>query len=162
MRKGEVISLQIERIVHKYTTIEKKKRYYGTNIQLTCSEIHTIDAIGSNNKINITQLAILKGVTKGAVSQMIYKLIKKGFVKKTVSPKSDTEVILELTEYGQKAYNAHLEYHKITDKIIHKRLEQMTLESYEKLKKGLEVFEDTLDKFIDYDYEKDREGLNHE
>jgi len=71
-------------------------------------------------------------------------------------------VILELTEYGQKAYNAHLEYHKITDKIIHKRLEQMTLESYEKLKKGLEVFEDTLDKFIDYDYEKDREGLNHE
>lgn len=154
MREGEVISLQIERIVHKYTTIEQKKRYYGTNIQLTFSEIHTIDVIGSNNKINITQLATLKGVTKGAVSQMIYKLIKKGLVKKTVSPKSDTEVILELTEYGQKAYNAHLEYHRITNRIMYDRLEEMTQESYDKLKKSLEVFEGTLDKILNYDYEK--------
>ncbi|MBE6063768.1 MAG: winged helix-turn-helix transcriptional regulator [Clostridium butyricum] len=162
MRKDEVIGLQIERIVHKYTALEKKKRYFGTNIQLTCSEIHTIDAIGSNDKINITQLAALKGVTKGAVSQMIYKLIKKGLVKKTVSPKSDTEVILELTESGQKAYDAHLEYHRITNRIMYERLEQMKPENYERLKKGLQAFEDTLDKFIDYDYGKDGEGLNNE
>lgn len=62
-----------EKITHKYMSIEKKKRYYDSNILLTCSEIHTIDAIGSNYNVNITHLASLQGVTKGAVSQMVHK-----------------------------------------------------------------------------------------
>ena len=83
-----------QRIVHKYDQFEKKKRYYGTDQLVSISEIHTIDAIGRSGSINVTFLAQTLGVTKGSASQMVYKLVDKGFVEKQISPISDREVVL--------------------------------------------------------------------
>ncbi|MCR3757621.1 MarR family winged helix-turn-helix transcriptional regulator [Clostridium felsineum] len=152
MKDNEALIQQIERIIHKYTQMEKRRRFYGTNISLTYAEIHTIDTIGSNDGINITQLALLKGITKGAVSQMIYKLIDKGLVIKEASPKSDVEVVLKLTESGKKAYNAHLEFHRKKNEVMCDRLlNDMTEESYIKLKRGMESFERMLDRLSELD-----------
>lgn len=100
-----------EKIMDKYAASEKKPRYYGTDQLLYRSEVHTIDAIGKNNNINVTNLSTYLGVTKGAVSQMIEKLIKKDMLVKTIVSPSDTEVALSLTLKGEQAFEGHRKYH---------------------------------------------------
>jgi DNA-binding MarR family transcriptional regulator len=75
------------------------------------AEIHTIVSIGTNKNINITNLAKILGVSKSAVSQTITKLVKKGFVEKHLSPETENEVVLILTEKGQKVFEMHQEQH---------------------------------------------------
>lgn len=104
------LSRLTERIIHKYVQLEKKPRDYG-GILLTQTEIHTIATVGDYPGVNVTRLAQMRGITKGAASQMVYKLVDKGFIKKDISPNSDTEVSLTLTRLGQKAYDAHAEHH---------------------------------------------------
>jgi len=82
MRDCTVISSLMEQIIYKYMQTETIQRNYGTNILITQVEIHTIEAIGNHDGISITELAENRHKTKGAVSQLIYKLVKKGLVKK--------------------------------------------------------------------------------
>lgn len=111
MRKGIAEAKSIERVLHKYMQLEEMPFTYGDGIRLTQREIHAIDSIGSNPDINITQLAEMQGVTKGAMSQMAYRLLDKGYVRKVSAPKDDRELRLLLTPNGQEAYKAHKEYH---------------------------------------------------
>lgn len=83
---------------------------------LTRAEIHTIEVVGNQPQLNITILAEKLGITKVAASQLIYKLVDKELVQKTISPDSDTEVCLILTDAGRIAYNEHREYHMAHDK----------------------------------------------
>lgn len=115
MRDYSNLTALMERVIHKYVQWEDKKRTYGTATLLSKAEIHTIVAVGDHPNINITALAEILGITKGAASQMIYKLVDKGTVEKKVSPDSDTEVVLNLTAEGMTNYRAHEEYHKQTN-----------------------------------------------
>lgn len=56
---------------------------------------------------------------------MIYKLVDKGVVEKKVSPDSDTEVVLNLTDDGMINYKAHEEYHRQTNDKAMKLLEDI-------------------------------------
>lgn len=112
MNDYAALTALMERVIHKYTQWEDRKRTYGTEIPLSKAEIHTIAAVGGSPGLNITSLAEILGITKGAASQMIYKLVDKGAVEKKVSPDSDTEVSLRLTADGLKNYEAHRQYHQ--------------------------------------------------
>ena len=111
MGKGVKEAKAIERVLHKYMQLEEMPFTYGDGIRLTQREIHAIDAIGENPDVNITQLAEMQGVTKAAMSQMIYRLLEKGYVEKVAAPESDRELRMLLTSSGQTAYKAHKEYH---------------------------------------------------
>lgn len=139
-------SALMERIIHLYVQAEKKPRYYGTEHLLTRPEIHTINAIGDNPDINVTDLSKLQGVTKGASSQMIYKLVKKGFVTKNTSPNSDSEVVLGLTQQGKIAYEAHKAYHIESNEAFFLLLKDMPDDAYNKMIELLESFESMLEK----------------
>lgn len=136
----------MERVIHKYNQWENKKRTYGTDILLSKSEIHTIAAVGDNPGINVTALADVLGITKGAASQMIYKLVDKGTVEKRVSPDSDTEVSLNLTENGQKNYAAHKEYHNQANDESLELLKTMPESFCVHMIEFLSAFEKTMDK----------------
>ena len=135
----------MERVIHKYNQWESKKRTYGTDTLLSRAEIHTIAAVGDHPGINITTLAHTLGITKGAASQMIYKLVDKGAIEKRVSPHSDTEVVLTLTEDGQKNYAVHNEYHRQTNDETIRLLRDMPVELYSFMFKFLSSFENALD-----------------
>lgn len=122
------VSRLSERVMHKYMQFEKRARCYGTDKPLTQAEIHSIVIIGEKPDINVTELAKLRGVTKGAASQMIYKLVEKGFVSKHVSPNSDTEVCLNLTKDGKIAFCVHQEYHEESGSEFMKMLNDMPQE----------------------------------
>jgi len=97
----------LDRVVTKLSAIQQTPREYGTGVPLYGSEIHTIQAIGKSTGINVTQLAEKMGVTKGAVSQMVSKLVEKGMVRKTRTQNNAKEVVLELTELGRIGFRNH-------------------------------------------------------
>ena len=138
--------LKFERVMNKYSKSEQKPREYGIKELLYRSEVHTIEAIGKNNKINVTQLAQYLGITKGAVSQMIDKLIKKDLVNKKMISDTENEVSLELTEKGTSVYNGHEEYHKEFYAEISKRLSHLSDNSIETVLGILSELEQFLDK----------------
>lgn len=142
------LSWLMERTINKYIQIEKQTRCYGTRTPLTQSEIHTIVIVGDYPDINITKLAKIRGITKGAASQMIYKLVDKGFIEKQVSPSSDTEVCLTLTEDGRTAHKAHSQYHDDFGKRFFKILNDIPEEYQEYMIRILTSFDKELDECL--------------
>lgn len=149
MQDYKELSQLMERTIHKYNQVEKMKRSYGTDMMLSRAEIHTIAAVGDHPDINITALAKLQGTTKGAASQMIYKLVNKGLIKKQISPNSDTEVCLTLTQIGQKAYNSHQEYHATANEYFFKVLRELPEDMEKQCIRLLEEFDKALDERLE-------------
>lgn len=112
MKDYRELAWLMERTIHKYIQFEKKPQRYCSDLILTQPEIHTVAIIGDREGISITELANVRGITKGAASQMIYRLEDKGLVKKTVSPESDSKRNLYLTEKGKKARKEHRKMHE--------------------------------------------------
>lgn len=115
------VSLEFEQIMQKFDQVvtimesmHAPSLSFGTGIAMYRREIHTIQAIGRNPEINVTTLAEHMGVTKGAVSQIIKKLSKKGLVRKKRTSGNAKEVILELTELGWVGFHNHERFHMDT------------------------------------------------
>ena len=90
---------QFLKILNLYSVISRKPKDYGTGDLLYFTEVHTISMIARNRQINITRLAALMGVTKGAISQTIAKLAaKKLIVRQNI--RNLKEVSLMLSEKG--------------------------------------------------------------
>lgn len=110
--KIEQLCSQFNQMMHQYEMLEKQIQTYEIDTPLHLSDTHTIVAIGKHRDINIVNLAKLQGITRSAVSQMVGKLVKRGFVKKAVSPETNNEVVLSLTEKGNIVLRAHEKQHQ--------------------------------------------------
>jgi len=110
----EEILQNLERIITRMESMHTPPLSFGTGIPMHTKEIHTVQAIGRHSGINVTRLAEQTGVTKGAVSQTINKLARKGLVQKTHAPGNDKEVILELTDLGWVGFRNHEKFHMDT------------------------------------------------
>ncbi|UCE79114.1 MAG: MarR family transcriptional regulator [Nitrospiraceae bacterium] len=119
----EITDLLIQ-MVNKYNALEKVPFTLKKGHTLYHSERHMIDNIGENPEMNITEFAESLGVTKGAVSQVVSKLEKKGMVRRRRKSDNEKEVILSLTREGADLYRMH---RKIN--------EESLLPLYNKLKK---------------------------
>jgi DNA-binding MarR family transcriptional regulator len=103
---------QIMRIVDIINKEHKAGYDFGTGDLLFPAEIHTIQAIGDNKNINITDLAKALQVTKPTVSERIKKLERIDLIQRKDSAKNMKEVIIELTARGWVVYNGHSETHR--------------------------------------------------
>ena len=121
MSREEVFSELMEslyEISRKIASYESVPRKYGTEDELYMVEAHTINLIGNKIQTTSTELTELTKKTKGAISQMVDKLTKKGMIIKNKNPKDNREVILELSEKGKIVY----EYHKKLDSVEYEKL----------------------------------------
>ena len=91
------------KILHLYSVIGRKPKDYGTGDLLYFTEIHTITMVGKNKEINMTRLAESMGVTKGAISQTIRKLVHKNLILKSNST-NKKEFNLKLSPKGKTVY----------------------------------------------------------
>jgi DNA-binding MarR family transcriptional regulator len=87
------------KILHLYSVISRKPKDYGTGDLLYFTELHTITVVAKNKEINMTNLAEIMGVTKGAISQTIRKLVNKNLIIKS-NITNRKEVNLRLSEKG--------------------------------------------------------------
>ena len=104
----------------KLELVHTPSRDYGTGFLLYKVEIHTVLAISNNPGINSKELADIMGVTKGAISQTLNILVKKGLIRKTPAPADARESALELTPLGWKGFEAHERFHKQIFKAVHR------------------------------------------
>lgn len=116
---------EVSRYIASYESVPRK---YGTEDELYMVEAHTINLIGDKTQTTITQLTEYTNKTKGAISQMVDKLVKKGMVKKRRNPLDNREVVIELSEKGQIVYQYHKELDKVEYRSILNRLEQFSTE----------------------------------
>lgn len=99
------------KILHLYSVIGRKPKDYGTGDMLYFTEIHTITMVGKNREINMSQLAEMMGVTKGAISQTIRKLVHKNLILKSNST-NKKEFNLKLSEKGNIVYTGQESFQK--------------------------------------------------
>lgn len=101
----EKIKEQITQVINKIIFTEKKKIFKFKGITLYPSEVHLMLVIKNGIDTNATEIAKQFGLTKGAISQTIARLEKKGIVRKTKDPFNKNELTLSLTNFGKKAYS---------------------------------------------------------
>jgi DNA-binding MarR family transcriptional regulator len=99
------------KILHLYSIIGRKPKDYGTGDLLYFTEIHTITVVARNDEVNMTQLAEIMGVTKGAISQTIRKLSHKNLILKT-NINNRKEINIRLSEKGIKVFKAQESFQK--------------------------------------------------
>ena len=144
----------LDKVFTKVELLHAPFRDFGTGVPMYRKEIHTLQAIGQHPKINITALAEHMGVTKGAVSQMVSKLVKKEMIRKIYAEDNKKEVILELTNLGRIGFHNHEKFHMDIFNIVR--------EYYgEQLKTKLEIFKTVMSDLnaILEDYEKRRKTI---
>lgn len=86
------------RLMNEY---ESKPRHYGNEDVLYSVECHTLRLINNEPDITITEIAKKMRKTKSASSQIIDKLVKKGYLQKNPHPTSNRTISLKLTEKGE-------------------------------------------------------------
>jgi DNA-binding MarR family transcriptional regulator len=91
------------KILHTYSAIEKKPKDLGTGDLLYVSEIHAISIIGKNPEINLTRLAELSGVTRGAISQIVKRLNSKRYIAR-YNARNNKEINLRLSDKGYQIF----------------------------------------------------------
>jgi len=129
------LSLSMGRLIMRFKRLERYPRTFGVAGRLTLSEIHTIDAIGCENGILMSELAARLDVTKGAVTQIISRLEVKELVRRVTHPTDSRYTIVSLTKTGVLAYQAHTE---LDQKLYRKFSAQMTPQEIETFKTCIE------------------------
>lgn len=76
------------------------------------NDMHIIEAIGIDEKKNMSTVAKELSVTIGTLTIAINSLVKKGYVERVRSEKDRRVVYISLTPKGQKAYRHHEEFHR--------------------------------------------------
>ncbi len=93
-------------------TKNSKPKQYGSNDLLFLFEVHTVKMIYENPGRSLGELAAMSYRTKGAMSLMIDKLVKKGIVEKKKSAKDERRYVIDLTEKGRRVGAFHEDYDK--------------------------------------------------
>lgn len=136
------ITLRFKRIVNKFNRIQRHPRDFGTGEKLYIAEVHTIDAVAKNSGCTITELAAIKGVTRGAASQLVAKLARKGYLKKTKQAGNDKSVRLFLTPRGEQAASAHDRLHREFFAMYHSNTSPEQLKILNEILKTMDEFTD--------------------
>lgn len=112
------------------------------------SEVHCIEFIEKNEDSNVTKLAESFYMTRGAISKIAKKLIKKGVIESYQKPVNKKEIYFRLTERGKEIYKIHEELHKEfqeRDKVV---FEQVTDEQFDIMLSFVEMYRRHLDSEI--------------
>ena len=139
------VSYALMTVAWKLFELNKKLQNFGTDIELFESEIHMIMYIEDNPELHVSGLANKIGVTKGAVSQTVTKLVKKGMVTKVRDSHNMSRTLLRLTPKGKIAYREHERLHYKFDIEVEKLLSGATADQ----KYFLLTFLADLDVYID-------------
>lgn len=140
--------IQFLRTTKKFNEFEKMSIDIGNGEKLYPSEIHIIEAIGSNRANKVTELSHIFRITKGAISQVVNKLYDKGFIYKERNKEFGKEIILSLTSKGQNAFEIQNNVHRKMEKEFITYLESYSLEEANSFIQILGKIEEYIDAFL--------------
>ena len=126
--------------------IEEKVLKNSEFKDLSITEMHTIDAIGTKGSRTMVKIAHDLRITMGTLTSAINRLIKKGYVERSRTEADRRFVLVSLTEKGLQAYKIHDDFHK---EMVEVTLNYYNEEEQELLYKILE----NVNKFFEKKYE---------
>ncbi|MDH3890483.1 MAG: MarR family transcriptional regulator [candidate division Zixibacteria bacterium] len=94
---------ELHKVINKILFLKKKSLFQYRGVRFFPSEIHLMLVIRDKTATNATRIAEQLGVTKGAVSQTLSRLEKKGVLLKSKDPYNKNELTLTFTPAGTKA-----------------------------------------------------------
>jgi len=80
--------------------------------EIHLAEIHCINAIGKLELANVTKIAELMRMTRGAISKINKKLLHRGLILSYQLPDNQKEIYYKLTEEGKLLYDTHAKCHR--------------------------------------------------
>lgn len=116
--------------LNRYTQVNKKPMDFGVGVDIYPSEIHTVQRLCESGPMGVTELAELSGVTKGAMSQLVGKLVRKGLVYRETDETNQSKLRIIPTELGEKAQEGHMRFHEEHDKEFLNYIGSLTKEEY--------------------------------
>lgn len=100
---SKAYAAQMLQIIDKLVFLEKNQVFkYGKELKLYPSEIHLLLLMSDGQTSNSTEMARKLGITKGAVSQTISRLVRKGILNKNKDPYKKNELTAVFTALGNK------------------------------------------------------------
>jgi DNA-binding MarR family transcriptional regulator len=133
------------RLVNKYNSLGRHPISFGTPYKFYHSERHMLDIVGDDPGLNITEFAKAAGVTKGAISQVVSKLEKKGALRRYKSEENEKEIRLELTQLGEEIYAHHQSVNQETINFLWRELKKHPDENIKFLVYMFKWFEQYMD-----------------
>lgn len=115
-------------MTQQYVQLAGMPKTYGTGDQFHSLDIHLIHCIGRDPGLNVTSLARRLGISKSAVSQALKKLEKRDLVRRFQVPENRKAIRFDLTERGRKAFEAHLNFHRMAEEPFVEELSSISAE----------------------------------
>jgi DNA-binding MarR family transcriptional regulator len=148
MNKEEQVIMGFRDVYNKMVFLNKFKMEDSLK-GYKSSEVHCIEYIGRNVDSNVTKLAESFYMTRGAISKITKKLIKKGIIESYQKPDNKKEIYFRLTEQGKVTYKIHEELHKEFQERDKAVFEQVTEEQFDVMLSLVENYSRHLDAEIE-------------
>ena len=136
-------------VLAKFVRVDKSAYDFGTGGLLCTSEIHMICAVDSFDGVGVTELAEQMSVTKGAVSQVVAKLVEKGMLVKEPDPENRARVVVRTTQLGHSASEGHRRFHQEHDQEFLQYLSELDEEAYAVVRELGERMNQWMDNYLE-------------
>jgi DNA-binding MarR family transcriptional regulator len=103
--------------------IEEKALHDGETKDLSVTEMHTLEAIGTSGERSMSEVARKLNITVGTLTIAINKLIGKGYVVRRRIEEDKRVVLVGLTEKGLNANRVHEKFH---DEMVKATIDQLS------------------------------------
>ena len=107
---------------------------------ISCNDMHIIEAIGVEEPRNMSVIAHRMSVTVSTLTTNMNGLEKKGYIRRERSLEDKRVVYVLLTEKGKKAFYHHRDFHKKMIRAIAKDLTEEEMEVLYRCLKNLNGF----------------------
>ena len=135
-------------VQRKFNKLEKSARDFGTGELLYPLEIHVIDTIGKNDELKMFELVKKLEITKGAVSQVVKKLVTNGYVIKFHEEGNSRDIYLKLRSKGSVVFNEHSKLEKQIIERTRGIITQIPAREINLLIEGFRILEEEFDKYL--------------
>ncbi|MBO0453305.1 MarR family transcriptional regulator [Candidatus Enterococcus murrayae] len=147
MNKREEVLEGFSEVFNKRAWLDKMKMEKAL-AGYTASEVHCIEFIGKHKEPNVTKMAESMYMTRGAISKLTKKMLKKGYIESYQKSDNKKEIYFKLTEEGKRVFAVHEQLHQefeARDEIV---FEPITDDQYEAFLTFLDRYNQHLDQEI--------------
>lgn len=92
--------------INRLIFLEKVSVFEYAAVKLYPSELHLMQVVAEGGSVKAASMAGKLGITKGAVSQTLSRLERKGMITKTKDPSHKNELTVRFTASGADAFHA--------------------------------------------------------
>ena len=147
MNKREEVLAGFSEVFNKRAWLNKVKMEKAL-AGYAASEVHCIEFIGKHKDPNVTKMAESMYMTRGAISKLTKKMLKKGYIESYQKTDNKKEIYFMLTAEGKKVFEIHERLHREFEERDEVVFEPVTDAQYDAFLKFLERYNQHLDQEI--------------